>query len=165
MGNSLLAVVSTRRPSQGSVSADAELVGGSGSGLGGLFGPPELSGIGPYALEDDGNLTRYCDTGLLRAYAFRQARSPRLERRPPLHLSKENVGGFVKAGLGKSVSAFRDLALSIRFPGLIPPRRQSQIGANVPGSLESVWFIDRGSKRQCGHRTWSNVIMPISRRH
>jgi len=27
MGNSLLAVVSTRRPSQGSVSADAELVG------------------------------------------------------------------------------------------------------------------------------------------
>ena len=74
-------------------------------GLNGLLRPPELSAIGPYALQDDRNLTRYCDTGLLRAYAFRQARSPRLERRPPLHLSKENVGGFVKAGSGKSVSA------------------------------------------------------------
>jgi len=42
--------------SQGSVSAGAELGGGSGSGLGGLFVPPELSAISPYALQDDSDL-------------------------------------------------------------------------------------------------------------
>jgi MotA/TolQ/ExbB proton channel family len=44
MGNSLLAVVSTRRPGQDSVSANAELVRWTGIRL---VGPPEL---GPEAL-------------------------------------------------------------------------------------------------------------------
>jgi hypothetical protein len=150
MGKSLLAVISTRRPNQDSVSADAELLG---SELNRLLGPPELSAIGPYASQDHGNLARYGDTGFLGAYAPYQSCPPSLEWRPALYFGQKGAGGFIEASSGEAVSAFRDFALSIRFSGLIPPRCQSQIGANVPGSLESVWFIDRGSKRQCGHRT------------
>jgi hypothetical protein len=42
MGNSLLAVASTRRPGQDSVSANAELVRWTEIGRGRLLGPPEL---------------------------------------------------------------------------------------------------------------------------
>jgi hypothetical protein len=84
MGESLLADISTRRPSQDSVSADAELLG---SDFNGLLGPPELSAIGPYASQDHRNLARYGDTGFLGAYTPCQSCPPSLEWRPALYLS------------------------------------------------------------------------------
>ena len=112
MGKSLLAVISTRRPSQDSVSADAELLG---SDLNGLLGPPELGAIGPDASQDHGNLARHGDTGFLGAYAPYQSRPPSLERRPALYLGQKGAGGFIEASSAKAVSASRDLALSIPF--------------------------------------------------
>ena len=86
MGKGLLAVISTRRPTRAAFPRVRNQWGGSVLGLSGLLGPPELSAISPYALEDDGYLTRYCDTSLLGADTLRQSCSPRLERRPALHL-------------------------------------------------------------------------------
>src|SRR5437764_15427415 len=57
VGNSLLAIVSARRPSQDSISANAELVQWTGISRGRLLGPPELGPIGPDALQDHSNLS------------------------------------------------------------------------------------------------------------
>src|SRR5881227_2535681 len=135
VGNSLLAIFSTRRPSQDSISANAE----------------QLGAIGPDALQDHSNLSGYSDTRLLRADAPGQPRSPRFEGRPTLHFCEEDIGSLIKAGSGKSIPAFRYPALTIRFSRLIPSRRQPEIGTHIPCPLESVWLIDCGAECKGGH--------------
>ena len=103
----------------------------------------ELGPIGPDASQDHGDLAGYGDTRLLRSDAPRQPRSPRLEGRPTLHFREEDAGSLIKAGAGKSVPAFRYPALEV---GLIPSRRQSEIGTDIPSPLEPVRFIDRGAE-------------------
>ena len=98
MGNSLLAVVSTRRPGQDSVSASGAGTMDWGSGRGRLLGPPELGPIGPDASQDHGDLAGYGDTRLLRSDAPRQPRSPCLEGRPALHFREKDAGSLIKAG-------------------------------------------------------------------
>src|SRR3984893_15678387 len=119
---------------------------GLGSGRGRLLGPPELGPIGPDASQDHGDLAGYGDTRLLRSDAPRQPRSPCLEGRPALHFREKDAGSLIKTGAGKSVPAFRYPALPIRFSGLIPSRRQSEIGADIPSPLEPVRLIDRGAE-------------------
>ena len=85
-----------------------------GSGRGRLLGPPELGPVGPDASQDHGDLAGYGDTRLLRSNAPRQPRSPCLEGRPALHFREKDAGSLIKAGTGKSVSAFRYPALGVR---------------------------------------------------
>src|SRR3981081_198060 len=133
MGNSLLAVVNP--PS-----------GQDRSGRGRLLGPPEFGPIGPEASQDHGDLAGYGDTRLLRSDAPRQPRSPCLEGRPALHFREKDAGSLIKAGAGESIPAFRYPALPVRFSGLIPSRRQSEIGSDIPSPLEPVRLIDRGAE-------------------
>src|ERR1700687_991782 len=108
---------------------------GLGSGRGRLLGPPELGPIGPDASQDHGDLAGYGDPRLLRSDAPRQPRSPCLEGRPALHFREKDAGSLIKAGAGKSVPAFRYPALPVRFSGLIPSRRQSEIGSTSRARL------------------------------
>src|SRR4030081_379899 len=119
---------------------------GLGSGRGRLLGPPKLGPIGPDASQDHGDLAGYGDTRLLRSDAPPQPRSPCLEGRPALRFREKDVGSLIKAGAGKSVPAFRYPALPVCFSGLIPSRRQSEIGTDIPSPLEPVRFIDRGAE-------------------
>src|ERR1700716_2123116 len=96
--------------------------------------------------QDHGDLAGYGDTRLLRSDAPRQPRSPCLEGRPALHFREKDAGSLIKTGAGKSVPAFRYPALPVRFSGLIPSRRQSEIGTDIPSPLEPVRFIDRGAE-------------------
>src|ERR1700716_1619038 len=98
------------------------------------------------ASQDHGDLAGYGDTRLLRSDAPRQPRSPCLEGRPALHFREKDAGSLIKAGAGKSVPAFRYPALPVCFSGLIPSRRQSGIGTDIPSPLEPVRFIDRGAE-------------------
>src|ERR1700724_749583 len=119
---------------------------GLGSGRCLLPGPPELGPIGPDGSQDHGDLAGYGDTRLLRSDAPRQPRSPCLEGRPALHFRKKDAGSLIKTGAGKSVPAFRYPALPVRFSGLIPSRRQSEIGSDITSPLEPVRLIDRGGE-------------------
>ena len=109
-----------------------------GSGRGRLLGPPELGSVGPDASQDHGDLAGYGDTRLLRSDTPREPRSPCFEGRPTLHFREKDTGSLIKAGAGKSVPAFRYPAVPVRYSGLIPSRRQSEIGTDIPSPLEPV---------------------------
>src|SRR4029077_20792861 len=147
MGNSLLAVVSTRRPGQDSVSANAELVRWTRIRP---WPSPWSTRTRFHRSRRIAGSRRSC--GLWRhapssiRCAARQPRSPCLEGRPALHFREKDAGRLIKTGAGKSVPAFRYPALPIRFSGLIPSRRQSEIGTDIPSPLEPVRLIDRGAE-------------------
>src|SRR4030088_3724870 len=138
---------------------------GLGSGCGRLLGPPELGPIGPDASQDHGDLAGYGDTRLLRSEPPRQPRSPCLEGRPALHFREKDAGSLIKTGAGKSVPAFRYPALPIRFSGLIPSRRQSEIGTDIPSPLEPVRLIDRGAECKGCYRPDARHRHETSQRH
>ena len=161
MGNSLLAVVlNSAVPARDSVSANAELV--RWTGIRPLWPSPWSTRTRSHRSRCIRRITAilrgYGDTRLLRSDAPRQPRSPCLEGRPALHFREKDAGSLIKAGAGKSVPAFRYPAVPVRFSGLIPSRRQSEIGTDIPSPLEPVRLIDRGAeckgcyRPDAGHR-------------
>ena len=53
--------------------------------------------------------------------------------------------------------------LHVGFAGLITPRRQAQMSADIPRLSEPFRLVDRGAKRQRRQRTDAGTV--ISRRH
>ena len=83
------------------------------------------------------------------------SRVPKLERGPTLHLREKDIGGLVQARSSEPISAFRDVALPICFPGLISSRRQPEIGSYIAGPPEPAGLIDRGM--ECQSRHWPDA--------
>ena len=96
-------------------------------------------------MQDHRELASNSHACLLRSNALGQPCPPSFERGPTLHLREKDIGGLVQARSSEPISAFRDVALPICFPGLISSRRQPEIGPtsrarlNLLGSSTVAW--------------------------
>jgi len=118
------------------------------------FGPPKLRAVSPNAVQDHSDLAGNSYTRLLRSNALGQPCPPSFERGPTLHLREKDIGGLVQALSSEPISAFRDVALPICFPGLISSRRQ-EIGPYIAGPSEPAGLIDR--RMECQSRHWPDA--------
>ena len=119
---------------------------GSGSGCGHFLGPPKLRAVSPDAVQDHSDLAGNSNARLLRSNALGQPCPPSFERGPTLHLREKDIGGLVKARSSEPISAFRDVALPICFPGLISSRCQPEIGSYIAGPSE---LAGRDCRKSC----------------
>ena len=106
-------------------------------------------------MQDHSELASNSHACLLRSNALGQPCPPSFERGPTLHLREKDIGGLVQARSSEPISAFRDVALPICFPGLISSRRQPEIGSYIAGPSESAGFIDR--RMECQSRHWPDA--------
>ena len=107
MGNSLLAVISTRRPSQDSVSANAELARWIRIRLRPFPRSTKTPCVSPDAVQDHSDLAGNSNARLLRSNALGQPCPPSFEWGPTLHLREKDIGGLVQARSSEPISAFR----------------------------------------------------------
>ena len=65
-------------------------------------------------------------------------------------MRQHHVGGLVKERSHAAIAAFGDAAGVIHFPGLIAPRDQAQISADVSGSANAGGIVDCGDQGERG---------------
>jgi hypothetical protein len=76
-------------------------------------------------------LARKCHFRLLGAASLGQPDGPGLEGRPTLDPGQQNVRGFEQVAAGEPVATFGDPVAHVALPGLVAPRRQTEIGADT----------------------------------
>src|SRR3954451_5881760 len=53
---------------------------------------------------------------------------------------------------GRQAIDAADAALHVSLAGLVTPRRETEMGADIARPPEAVWLVDRGAERQRGQR-------------
>ncbi len=81
-------------------------------------------------MQDNGDLARYSDLGLLGSDPFHQPRAPGLQCRPALGPVQEHAGDLEQVCPQQTVTPFRDAAVDVLRTGLLSPRRKAQIGTD-----------------------------------
>jgi hypothetical protein len=114
--------------------------------------PVELGSVDPHTVQNDRELPRDGDLGLAEAVSLGELGSPSLQSRPFGHTSQQNAGRFEEIHAQHGVTALRDSAGPIDFPGGMASGRQSNIGVNTSRSLQARRIVDRRLETQCGDR-------------
>src|SRR4029077_4897534 len=127
--------------------------------------PVELRSVDSHAVQNNLWLARDGDFGLAEAVSLGELGSPSLQSRPFRHAGQQHAGCLEQIHAQHSVTALRDSAGPIDFPGGMASSRQSDIGPNTSRSLKARRIVDRGLEAECGDWAWSHIIMPISLHH
>src|ERR1700709_286753 len=114
------------------------------SGHRGLLCPPEVGAVGPDAVQDDGQLARNRDFGLLGTDTLQQPNPSGFQRRPALDLGQQHASRLIETSPHEPVTAFGDAAGPVDFAGLVALRRQAKIGTDVARMIEPLRVIDDG---------------------
>ena len=93
--------------------------------------PVELGSVSPDAVQDDCQLPRARDLGLLEADAPHKPLSPCLQRRDPLCAVDEHVCRLERIAAQQPIAPSRDTAGDVELPRLLAPGRQAEIGADT----------------------------------
>jgi hypothetical protein len=106
-------------------------------------------------VQDHSDLAGNSNARLLRSNALGQPCPPSFERGSTLNLREKDIGSLIQARSSEPISAFRDVALPICFPGLISSRRQPEVGSYIAGPAEPAGLIDR--RTECQSRHWPDA--------
>src|SRR5580704_12375976 len=96
-----------------------------------LLAPMELAAIDPHAVQDHRQLAGDCNTGTCHTPAFGNVHAPGAQRRPFGAADQQRVGCLIECGTGQFVTASADAALYVGLAGLVAPRRQAEMGADI----------------------------------
>src|SRR6478672_1008283 len=105
----------------------------------------ERRAIGQHPMHDDGELARERHFGFVQAGPPGDPHRPAFQIRASLdRLGEDDVGAFVERGAHRAVAGLGDAAAAVGFPGLIPARRQAEMGADGFRRLEPRRVVDGG---------------------
>src|SRR5580700_2887005 len=79
--------------------------------------PVKLGSVDPHAVQNDRELPRNGDLGLVEAVSFGELGSPSLQPRPFRHAGQQHAGRFEQIHAQHGVTALRDSAGPIHLPG------------------------------------------------
>ena len=113
----------------------------------------ELGPVDPHGMQDDRQIVRHGDLGLLEANAFPQPVTPGFELAPVLHPGEQHAGGLEQVGPEHSIAALGDPPAPVDLARGIAARRQSDIGAHRPGAPEAGRLVDHRAESQGGDRS------------
>src|SRR5215469_8466488 len=112
--------------------------------------PVELRFVDPHAVQDNRKLARDGDLGLAEAVSLGELGSPCLQSRPFRYAGQQHAGCLEQIHAQHGVTALRDSAGPIDFPGSMASSRQSDIGPDTSRSLEARRIVDRRLEAECG---------------
>jgi len=111
---------------------DASLAESPGKRGSGHFGPPlEVGSVAPNRVQHRRKLSGDGDLGLLQSSPLHDSEVPPPEQAGPHDPCQQYVGRFDQVAAGQIVASLGDAAQSIAFTGLVGPRPQPQVSANI----------------------------------
>src|ERR1051325_1503872 len=102
----------------------------------------ELGAVPQHRMHDDGETTGERHLGLAHCRSFGDREGPFLKLHWSLIAGQHDVGRLVEERTNAAIAALRDAARVINLAGLIAPRHQTEIRANVARSPEASGVID-----------------------
>src|SRR6476659_709506 len=112
--------------------------------------PVELRSVDPHAVQNNRELACDGDLGLAEAVSLGELGPPSLQSRPFRHAGQQHAGCLKQIHAQHGVTALRDSAGPIDFPGGMASSRQSDIGPDTSRSLEARRIVDRRPEAACG---------------
>src|SRR5262245_21558465 len=93
--------------------------------------PLELGAVTPDRVEDDSQLARHSNGGTLPSNPLGETQRPCLERTRSSHARHEHAGGLIQVAAKQRIVGLADAADPLALTGLILPRCQAEIGADL----------------------------------
>ena len=107
-------------------------------------------------MHDDRELACEGDLGCLRTASFRDPHRPRAKRRPA-SVVQQDVRRLIKSRANHLVAAPADVPVVVCLAGAVSPRRQPEVGTNIPLSREALGDVNASPVGERDHHshTWN----------